>query len=264
MIRSELYKFFKSWKSKIVIFIALVLGVLHSIDSIFFTGTSDVKLNPYHPAFASFMSGISAKGYYRTYFMWTMPVLFMIAYCGKYVVEHKHNVAMVSYMKKNKKTYFFSKIITSAIVAVIINIVPNIVSIVMTVTFLHGKKGFMDSEQFSVAELGKFSYWCVHNPDLTYIIFLLTNLLVAALLGIMCQSIIFLLMDTKLSMLIVSAIWIGIYFGNGYFFIGNVMQPFVDENTLQTFLMCFVTYIPMVLIWSVAAYFKVVGKNDEI
>ena len=29
MIRSELYKFFKSWKSKIVIFIALVLGVLH-------------------------------------------------------------------------------------------------------------------------------------------------------------------------------------------------------------------------------------------
>ena len=43
----------------------------------FFTGTSDVKLNPYHPAFASFMSGISAKGYYRTYFLWTMPVLFM-------------------------------------------------------------------------------------------------------------------------------------------------------------------------------------------
>lgn len=107
MIRSELYKFFKSWKSKIVIFIALVLGVLHSIDSIFFMGTSDVKLNPYHPAFASFMSGISAKGYYRTYFLWTMPVLFMIAYCGKYVVEHKHNVAMVSYMKKNKKLTFF-------------------------------------------------------------------------------------------------------------------------------------------------------------
>ena len=80
MIKSELYKFFKSWKSIIVVLIALSLGVLHTIDSVFYTGISSIKLNPYHPAFASFLNGTSARGNYRTYFLWIMPVFLIIAY----------------------------------------------------------------------------------------------------------------------------------------------------------------------------------------
>ena len=39
MVIAELYKVFKSWKSRIVIILAALLGILHTIDSIFYTGT---------------------------------------------------------------------------------------------------------------------------------------------------------------------------------------------------------------------------------
>lgn len=264
MIKSELYKFFKSWKSIIVVLIALSLGVLHTIDSIFYTGISSIKLNPYHPAFASFLNGTSARGNYRTYFLWIMPVLFIIAYCGKTVDEKKNNIDLICYTKKNVQQYFFSKIITSGIVASFINLVPNIVSIILTTGFLHGKTGFMDSETFSVADEGIFNYWCIHHPYSAYMIFLVCNLIVTALLGMMCQSVVFLVEDAKLSMLIVMAIWMGLYYGNKYFFIGSIMQPFVDENTLSIFLMCWVTYVPMIIFWVGIAWDKVVKKRDKI
>lgn len=61
MVIAELYKVFKSWKSRIVIILAALLGILHTIDSIFYTGTDKKSLNPYHPAFASFLNGITGK-----------------------------------------------------------------------------------------------------------------------------------------------------------------------------------------------------------
>lgn len=48
--------------------------------------------------------------------------------------------------KIEKKQYFISKLVTAGIVAVIINLIPNIISIIMTSIFLHGKNGFMDVE----------------------------------------------------------------------------------------------------------------------
>lgn len=89
MVIAEIYKVFKSWKSRIVIILAALLGILHTIDSIFYTGTDKKSLNPYHPAFASFLNGISANGKYRTYFLWIMPIFLIFAYCDRYVSEKK-------------------------------------------------------------------------------------------------------------------------------------------------------------------------------
>lgn len=129
----------------------MILSLLHTFDAIFYTGTSDVKMNNYHPTCASFLNGISAKGTYRTYFLW----------------------------------------------------------------------------------------------------------IIAALLSMMAQSIVIMFEDSRLAMLIITALWIGIYYGNQYFFIGYAMQPFVAENTLKTFVMSYVTYVPVVIAWIIASYIVV-------
>lgn len=264
MVIAELYKVFKSWKSKIVIIVAGVMGILHTLDSIFHTGTSEKKLNPYHPAFASFLNGISANGIYRTFFLWVMPLFLILAYCGNYVVEKKKNMDIIYGLKIDRKHYFFSKMLTAGIVAIIINLIPNIISIVMTSIFLHGKTGFMDVESWPVKYVGIFNYWCVHHAYLAYVIFLLSNLIAMALLAVICQSVVFLLEDAKLAMLVVTAIWMGVYFGNDYFFIGFILQPFIDGSSLTTFIKHWISYIPMAVICAVPAYFKVVKTNDRL
>ena len=264
MIKCELCKLSKSWKAKIIIFIGVVLSMFHTWDSIFYTGASERKMNQYHPAFASFLNGISANGSYRTYFLWIMPMFLIMAYSGMYVSEKRKNIDVILYTRMNKKEFFFSKIKTAAIFAVILNLIPNIISIVMTSIFLHGKKGFMDAESWSRSDYGDFPYWCVHNPYLTYVIYLLSNLIVMALLSIVCQSIVFVVEDAKLATLIAIAIWLGIYMGNDLFYIGYILQPFIDENTLETIVMSWATYIPMVILWVTAAYFKVVKKSDKL
>lgn len=264
MVIEELYKFFKSKISIIVIFIATALGVIHTYDSIFYTGTDKIKLNSYHPAFASFLNGVSAKGNYRTYFLWIMPILFILAYCGKYAMEKKKNLDLIYNIKIGRKKYFVSKMKAAGIVAVIITLIPNVISIIMTSCFLHGKNGFTGMELWSRKEAGDFLYYSIKNPYLTYFVFLISNFIVAILLALMCQSMIFILEDTRISMLLATAIWLGIYFGNDYFFIGNVMQPFIAENTLRSFALNYLLYTPMVLVWIVAAYFKVVKKSDRL
>lgn len=80
----------------------------------------------------------------------------------------------------------------------------------------------------------------------------------------MAQSMVIIFEDSKLAILVITAIWMGIYYGNDFFFIGYAMQPFVGENTLKTFIMSYITYVPIALIWIVAAYMVVVKKNDRI
>lgn len=265
MIREELYKFFKSWKSWVIIAITLILSMLHTFDAIFYTGTSDVKMNNYHPTCASFLNGVSAKGAYRTYFLWIMPVLLVLAYCGRYASEKKRNIDITHFIRcGGRKEYFKAKMKMAGLVGIIINIIPNIISIALTFIFLHGKNGFIDIERWSEKEAGHFTYWCVHNPYITYLIFLMSNLIIAALLSMMAQSIVIIFEDSRLAMLVITAMWMGIYYGNQYFFIGYAMQPFVAENTLKTFVMSYVTYVPVVIAWIIASYIMVVKKNDRI
>lgn len=264
MVIEELYRFFKSKLSVIIVFIATVLGIFHTYDAIFYTGTSKIKLNLYHPAFATFLNGVTAKGRYRTYFLWIMPMLFILAYCGKYTIEKKKNLDLIYNIKIGRKKYFASKMKVAGIVAVIITLIPNLISIIMTSCFLYGKKEFMGMELWSRNEAGDFLYYSIKNPYLTYFAFLISNILVSILLALMCQSVIFILEDTRITMLLVTALWLGVYFGNDYSFIGNVMQPFVADNTLRTFALSYLTYIPMVLVWIFAAYFKVVKKGDRL
>lgn len=69
MVIAEIYKVFKSWKSRIVIILAALLGILHTIDSIFYTGTDKKSLNPYHPAFASFKWNIGKRKIQNLFFV---------------------------------------------------------------------------------------------------------------------------------------------------------------------------------------------------
>lgn len=265
MIREECYKFLKSWKSWVIIVIALGIGMFHTFDAIFYTGTSDVKINNFHPAYASFLNGVSAKGAYRTYFLWMMPVFLILAYCGGYASEKKKNIDIIHFVRcGERKKYFVNKMKMAGIVGILVNLIPNIISIILTVYFLHGKNGFMDLERWSEKEAGHFTYWCVHNAYASYFIFLISNLIIAALLSMMAQSMVIIFEDSKLAILVITAIWMGIYYGNDFFFIGYAMQPFVGENTLKTFIMSYITYVPMALIWIVAAYMVVVKKNDRI
>lgn len=264
MLKAELYKVLKSWKTVVVMLIVIIIGLLHTFDAIFYTGTSDIKKNLFHPAYAGFLNGISAKGPYRTYFLWIMPVFFIVLYCGRYALEKKKNMDIIYCIKVSRKNYFWAKMKTAAITAAIVNLIPDILSIIITVIFLHGNTGFEDIEMWSVKEAGKFVYWCVHNPYRAYMLFLISNLVVTALLGMMCQAIVFLVEDSRLAMIIAVAIWMGIYFGNSYFFIGHILQPFVAENTLNNFILKYIRYIPMVVLWIAAGYYKVVKKGDRI
>lgn len=264
MLRGELYKCIRTWKSKVIMLIAIIFSLLHTFDAIFYTGTSDVKMNPFHPAYASFINGISAKGTYRTYFLWIMPALFMLAYCNRSSAEKKKNTDIIYYTRIGRKKYFWGKIKAAGIVAGIINLIPNIISIVLAIIFLHGKHGFEDIEMWSANEAGPFIYWCVHHPYVAYVLFLMSNLIVTILLGMMCQSIVLIVEDSRLSMLVAIAIWMGIYFGNQYCFISPILQPFAADNTLQIFISRYVRYIPMIVVWLVAAYYKVVKKSDRI
>lgn len=264
MVVEELYKFFKSKVSIIIVFITTILGIIHTYNAIFYTGTSKIKRNSYHPAFATFLNGVAAKGNYRTYFLWIMPMLFILAYCGKYTLEKKRNLDLIYSIKIGRKKYFASKLKAAAIVAAIITLIPNLISLIMTSCFLNGKKDFMGMQLWSRNEAGDFLYFSIKNPYCTYFVFLISNIVVSVLLALMCQSIIFILEDTRIGMLLVTAIWMGIYFGNNYSFIGNAMQPFVAENTLKSIALSYLTYVPMVLVWIIAAYFKVVRKNDRL
>ena len=94
--------------------------------------------------------------------------------------------------------------------------------------------------------------------------FLLSNVIVMALLAVICQSIIFIIEDAKLAMLIMTAIWMGVYFGNNYFFIGFILQPFIDESSLTSFVVHWLRYIPLVILCVLPAYFKVVKKSERL
>ena len=264
MLKGELYKCIKSWKARVIMLIAIIFSLLHTFDAIFYTGTSDIKMNPFHPAYASFLNGISAKGLYRTYFKWIMPALFMLAYCNRSSTEKKTNTDIIYCTHIGRKKYFWEKIKAAGIVACSINLIPNLISITLTIIFLHGKHGFEDVEMWSASETDPFVYWCVHNPYAAYVLFLLSNLIVTTLLGMMCQSIVFIVEDSRLSILVAIAIWMGIYFGNEYFFLTRIMQPFSANNTLQAFILKYVRYIPMVVAWVAVAYYKVVKKSDRI
>lgn len=262
MIREELYKVFRSKKAWAVVIIGLIMGILHTKESIFFTGSPDVKMNPYHPVFASFLNGVSAEGSYRTYFTWAMPIFLIVAYCGRYSDEKKKNMDIAYFTRVGKRKMFFGKLKTSALVAIIINAVPNIYSIIVTTIFMHGQNGFTDMESWSEKSAGRFVYWTVHNPYKAYILYLLSNFIIACMLAVICQCAVFIFEDSRLAMLIVFAIWLGVNFGNRYIYLGRALQIYAGD--LKDILWGYAGIVPMVLLWFAAGYIKVVKKSDKI
>lgn len=258
------YEFFIYIKSRnfLIVFIVLtILSVIQSVDSIYYTKIIDFY-GDVQPAYISILCNNNNIKYTCILF-WLMPIYLIFSYCSKYNIERKSGVNNIILTKKTKKKNFFDKMAISFINPFILVGIPVIINLLINVSFLHGNNGFMDLEYYDRELLNDFFYTCMHHPYATYLLYMLSFLVVCGILGCVCESICMITKDNKISYILCLTLWM-IYFTSSTFTVAEAIQPLVFEYTLKGALLSYVYFALPALLIIILAYIITIFKKDEI
>ncbi len=259
MIKHELIKTFHSKRSIIIFIILMVISIADNIVGILQTGPDGYCYN-IHPAFVSLLSGQAGLICYALY-IWIMPITLMLLYCDRSVNEKRIGITSMYLTKIGRKKFFRSKILMSFLLPFIYCAVPLITNLIIYIIFLHDGTSFFGLEKMKINEIGSFFFNSIHNPYITWIVYLFLAMFMFGLLGIMCQSVSLITNDNKTSYIVNFAIWITFFCSD--YNMTMIIQPYTEYDYVYA-LKTFLCFLPFVLVSLFLAYIRTVVRKDEI
>lgn len=257
MLKAEITKTFKSVKSIIVFIIMNFFGIAASFEAAFRGLTTDE-----HPTIVSLLAN-GTWSQYRNIYIWFMPVFLILAYCEKYITERKKGMVNVYLSKISKKNFFLKKIFCSFTVSAIFSGVPVLLNLIINIILMHNGTEFLGLETYSKEILGEYLYNSMQHPYLCWFLYFISFVFVMGLLGAMCEAFCFIFKDNKLAYIVSLALWM-INFATPAICINDAIQPLQPETTIESGLIGYMYYLPMVLIPIIIAYIIIVVKKDEL
>lgn len=261
-MKSEFLKYIKSKKFIIVFIVLMLLSIVESVDTYYYTKIIDFYGININPAFISILSNNNNIKYTCILF-WLMPIYLILSYCDKYNIERKRGMQNVYLTKMSRKKHFFVKMGISFINPFILVGIPVLFNLLTNISFLYGGNAFMDMETFSLDVAGKYLTTCIAHPYITYLLYSLSFLVICGILGCVCQSICIITRDNKISYVLCLVFWM-IYFTDPKFSVSMAMQPFVFEFTFIDGVMGAAYFCVPAIVIITTAYIISMGRKDEI
>lgn len=261
-MKSEFIKYIKSKKFVIVFIVLMLLSIAESVDTFYYTKIIDFYGININPAFISILSN-NNNIKFTCILSWLMPIYLILSYCDKYNIERKRGMQNVYLTKMTRKKHFFVKMGISFINPFILVGIPVLFNLLTNISFLYGGNCFMDMETFSLEVAGSYLITCMAHPYITYLLYLLSYLVICGILSCVCQSICIITRDNKISYVLCLALWM-VYFTDPMFSVAPALQPFVFEYRLIDGIKGAIYFCVPAIVIIIIAYIISMGRKDEI
>ena len=259
-MKSEFIKYIKSKKFLVVFIVLMILSIVQSVDTFYYT-----KIIPFYgnnPPFISILCN-NNNIKYTSILTWLMPIYLILAFCDKYNIEKKRGLHNLYLTRITRKKHFFVKMGISFINPFIVAGIPVLFNLLVNTSFLYGGNGFEGMEHFSREDMSNYLYICLHHPYITYLLYVLSFLVICGILSCVCQSICIITRDNKISYVLCLAFWM-LYFTDYRFSVAPSIQPLVYEYLFIDAVRGAVCFCVPAIIIIITAYIISMGRKDEI
>ena len=261
-MKSEFIKYIKSKKFILVFIVLMILSIVQSVDTFYYTRITDFYHSDANPAFISILSNNNNIKYACILF-WLMPIYLMLAYCDKYNIERKRGIHNVYLTKMSRKKHFFVKMGISFINPFIVVGIPVLFNLLTNISFLYGGNSFFGFEIYTREELELYAYYPMQHPYISYLLYFLSFLVIGGILSCVCQSICIITRDNKISYVLCLVFWM-LYFTDSSFSVAVAIQPFTFESPLNLCIRSAIYFCVPAIIIIIIAYIISMGRKDEI
>lgn len=144
-MKSELMKFFRSKKSKIVAFLFIGIMILDNViifkDYIRLGLEKSEYLKYTH---ATFLAGASHGHLAQIIIFWFLPIFLLLLYSDKIINEIKSNEYIIEMVKKGKWKYVINKVSTGFVIGSAVMLVGLLLNLILSyILFKEGQHGFI-------------------------------------------------------------------------------------------------------------------------
>ncbi len=261
-MKAEFLKYIKSKKFLMMFIVLMILSIVQSVDTFYYTKIIDFYHSDANPAFLSILSN-NNNIKFTLILNWLMPIYLTLSYCDKYNIERKHGMQNIYLTKMNRKKHFFVKMGISFINPFILVGTPVLFNLLTNISFLHGGSSFFGFETYSREQLEIFEYYPMEHPYITYLLCFLSFLVICGILGCVCQSICIITRDNKISYVLCLILWM-LYFTDSRFSVDATISPFTFEYRLIDGIRGAVCFGVPAIIIIITAYIISMGRKDEI
>lgn len=261
-MKSEFIKYIKSKKFLIVFIVLMILSIVQSVDTFYYTKIIDFYGININPAFISILSNNNNIKYTCILF-WLMPIYLILSYCDKYNIEKKRGLHNLYLTKMSRKKHFFVKMGIAFINPFILVGIPVLFNLLTNISFLYGGNSFFGFESYPREQLEVFEYYPMEHPYITYLLYFLSFLVINGVLSCMCQSICIITKDNKISYVLCLALWM-VYFTDPVFSVDAAIHPFTFEYPLSWCISSAAFFCIPAIIIIIIAYIISMGRKDEI
>lgn len=252
-IQAELYRVFKSWKSR---FFILLVFLIPMIDLLFVIHQNIVPQWPvewsyrrialYHPCMASFLSAAAHGHIMQMLLIWLMPIYILLIYGDSYIQEKTVGYTAIIYSHYSRKKVLYTRFAVSFLLffgAFFLSMLLNF--ILANIIFINGgsMKGL---EQLAYDDvLPAWLAWSLRNPYLSYLLCMAAYSLIAGAGGILCYAVCLLFPSYKLAYPICFFLWF-LQIASRYS-ITYAIQPYIEYGP-EKFLIALLRYFAIALI----------------
>lgn len=266
MIKSEMYRIFKSRKGKISISLILAIPfldfILHVYEDVIFYGDYDklrFGLHRFcHPAYASFLCGSSIGNFLQISFFWMLPLYFLILYSDSYITDQKYGYDVCLISRIGKKEYFKNKFKIAFGFTFIIVLVSFTFNLLCNIIAFHGGHNFRGYEQFWET-MDSWFIWGYKNPYIYYPIYMVVDAFLCALSSILGLCCCILFNNYYVAYPVAFFVWLTqiiLPFGAG-----RSVQPYTEYG-LSYFIIGTACFTVIVLFIFAVTYFLKVKKDE--
>jgi len=255
-MKSQFYRMIHTKKSVVLFCFILFIPFIEVIQLFILNNMHDVM---FHPAFASFLSGMSQGHVAQILLLWFLPIYLLILCADDSIQDAETGYKKILLIKISKKKYYNEKLLFSFIVSSGSMFLTLLFNFILVTLFFHGGtyKNGLDGIELSENWLFTFS---LNHPYYALLLFSLMAIILAGFAGVLGASMSLLFSDRKFSYTATFFIWfVLILRKNSLMF---VFQPFAEYG-LEVILPIFFTAIGLIsMIAILVLYYEV--KRDEL
>lgn len=265
MLKSELYRIFKSTRGRVVSMIFILLPFMDVILNWYedFTGYEGYEYLIYedlsHPAFASFLSGSSRGHVAQILLIWILPIYLLIAYSDSGITDFKTGFKNFDFLRTGKKNYFISKLSASFVFPSLLTFFSLIINFIVCNIIFHGGNSFnrMETDMDSNGFLFKITF---NNPIISYFVYILVFSFISGLVGVFALSVSLISRNSFIAYPIAFFVWF-LQIASKYS-ITYTIQPFIEYG-IKYFLIGLFDCILITFVSLLILYFVRI-KKDEV
>lgn len=213
-----------------------------------------------HPSMASFLSGYSIGHLPQRMLKWLLPIYLLIIYCDSPIREKKLQYNSLLYIRTTRTNVIKNKILVAFLVPMVIIFIALMINYILCNIVFHTGTSFSGHE-ITVARggLNAWTRFCILNPIISYILYILFFTLITGVVGIQSLVIATVFQDYKIVYPFAFVLW---YIEYNMLAIGySATQPYTEDNLSLTMGSIFF-YIIIGIIFSVFGY--IYNKKREV